>query len=295
MSGESSSVEDPGGVDDDPGVDHEPGDDPSAGHEPGVDPDVGDPLVLLLAGPVQRELVQGAGNPGEGHLGGGQSHVECEFLNLGFVGLLAEIVVLLDVFFIEIVAGIIAPVSICWLGSGLSFFVHVGGSFYLLRIVCSLWHFVSHFRQNELFVFWKFLVRIIEIFKRIFVGITCSLWHFVGVVEIFKRTFDGSAEIFAIFEFCLITARAGHILFVLPLFKLVQQQDGVSWWQRSSEHVLNVPDNVTPEAAEPVVLARAAAAEVAAVRPAPQVSLRHLAGCDGRRPSSCFDSLQRHN
>ena len=141
------------------------------------------------------------------------------------------------------------------------------GGFYLLGIVCSLRHFVWNFCE-------KFLI---------------------GVVEIFKRTFDGSAEIFAIFEFCLITARAGHILFVLPLFKLVQQQDGVSWWQRSSEHVLNVPDNVTPEAAEPVVLARAAAAEVAAVRPAPQVSLRHLAGCDGRRPSSCFDSLQRHN
>ena len=144
------------------------------------------------------------------------------------------------------------------------------------------------------------MIGVVEIFKRTFVGITCSLWHFVGVVEIFKRTFVGSAEIFAIFDFCLITARAGHILvlfvlFVLPLFKLVQQQDGVSWWQRSSEHVLNVPDNVTPEAAEPVVLARAAAAEVAAVRLAPQVSLRHLAGCDGRRPSSCFDSLQRHN
>ena len=46
----ASSVEDPGGVGDDPGV----------GHEPGVDPDVGDPLVPL-AGPVQRELVQGAG------------------------------------------------------------------------------------------------------------------------------------------------------------------------------------------------------------------------------------------
>ena len=199
--------------------------------------------------------------------------MECELLNLGFVGLLAEIVVLLDVFFIEIVAGNIAPVSICWLGSGLGFFVRVGGSFYLLRIVCSLWHFVGNFCE-------KFLVGVIEIFKRTFVGITCSLWHF-----------DGSAEIFAIFGFCLITARAGHILvffvlFVLPLFKLVQQQDGVSWWQRSSEprEILEVPDNVTPEAAEPVALAGAAAAEVAAVRPAPQVSLRHLAGCDGRRP-----------
>ena len=58
---------------------------------------------------------------------------------------------------------------------------------------------------------------------------------------------------------------------------------------------MDVPDNVTPEAAEPVVLARAAAAEMAAVRLAPQVSLHHLAGCDGRRPSLCFDSLQRHN
>ena len=147
--------------------------------------------------------------------------------------------------------------------------------------MCSLRHFVWNFCE-------KFLIGVVEIFKRTFVGITCSLWHF-----------DGSAEIFAIFEFCLITARAGHILFlvffilfVLPLFKLVQQQDGVSWWQRSSEHVLDVPDNVTPEAAEPVVLARAAAAEVAAVCPAPQVSLRHLAGCDGRRPSSCFDSFR---
>ena len=143
--------------------------------------------------------------------------------------------------------------------------------------MCSLRHFVWNFCE-------KFLIGVVEIFKRTFVGITCSLWHF-----------DGSAEIFAIFDLCLITARAGHILFVLPLFKLVQQQDGVSWWQRSSEHVLDVPDNVTPEAAEPVVLARAAAAEMAAVRLAPQVSLRHLAGCDGRRPSSCFDSLQRHN
>ena len=130
--------------------------------------------------------------------------------------------------------------------------------------------------------------RIIKILKRNFVGTMCSLWHS-----------DGSAEIFAIFGFCLITARAGHILvsfvlFVLPLFKLVQQQDCVSWWQRSSAElpILDVPDNVTPEAAEPVALAGAAAAEVAAVRPAPQVSLRHLAGCDGRRPSSCFDSFR---
>ena len=261
----ASSVEDPGGVSDDPGV----------GHEPGVDPDVGDPLVpLLLARAVLRELVQG-----EGHLARGQPHVERKFLILGFIRMLAgnvvplddfvsaEIFVLVDVF--QIVAGIIAPLSICRLGSGLDFFASVDGSFFFLRIVCSLWHFVGNFCE-------KFLVGVVEIFKRTFVGITCSLWHF-----------DGSAEIFAIFGFCLITARAGHILvffvlFVLPLFKLVQQQDGVSWWQRSSEPILDVPDNVTPEAAEPVALAGAAAAEVAAVRPAPQVSLRHLAGCDGR-------------
>ena len=43
-----------------------------------------------------------------------------------------------------------------------------------------------------------------------------------------------------------------------------------------------MPDDVTSEAAEPVVPARAAAGEVAAVRPAPQVSLRHLASRDGR-------------
>ena len=128
------------------------------------------------------------------------------------------------------------------------------------------------------------MIGVVEIFKRTFVGITCSLWHF-----------DGSAEIFAIFDLCLITARAGHILFVLPLFKLVQQQDGVSWWQRSSEHVLNVPDNVTPEAAEPVVLARAAAAEVASVRPAPQVLLCHLAGCDGRRPKFVLETKVKVN
>ena len=149
MSSESSSVEDPGGVNDDPGVDREPGDDPSVGHEPGVDPVVGDPIVPL-AGLVQRGLVQDAANCSEGHLARGQPHVECEFLNLGFVGLLAEIVVLLDVFFIEIVAGNIAPVSICWLGSGLGFFVRVGGSFYLLRIVCSLWHFVGNFCEKFL-------------------------------------------------------------------------------------------------------------------------------------------------
>ena len=41
-----------------------------------------------------------------------------------------------------------------------------------------------------------------------------------------------------------------------------------------------MPDDVTSEAAEPVVSARAAAGEVAAVRPALQLSLRHLAGYD---------------
>ena len=99
MSGESSSVEDPGGVDDDPGVDHEPGDDPSAGREPGVDPDVDDPLVvLLLAGAVPCELVQVAGDHGEGHLGGGHPLVERQLLLLQVVGLLAGIVVPLNVF-----------------------------------------------------------------------------------------------------------------------------------------------------------------------------------------------------
>ena len=42
-----------------------------------------------------------------------------------------------------------------------------------------------------------------------------------------------------------------------------------------------MPENMTPEAAEPVALAGAAAAEVATVRAAPQVSLRHLASRDG--------------
>ena len=118
----ASSVEDPGGVGDDPGV----------GHEPGVDPDVGDPLVpLLLARAVLRELVQG-----EGHLARGQPHVERKFLILGFIRMLAgnvvplddfasaEIFVLVDV--LQIVAGIIAPLSICRLGSGLGFFASVG-------------------------------------------------------------------------------------------------------------------------------------------------------------------------
>ena len=142
----ASSVEDPGGVGDDPGV----------GHEPGVDPDVGDPLVpLLLARAVLRELVQG-----EGHLARGQPHVERKFLILGFIRMLAgnvvplddfvsaEIFVLVDVF--QIVAGIIAPLSICRLGSGLGFFERVGGSFYLLGIVCSLWHFDGNFCKKFL-------------------------------------------------------------------------------------------------------------------------------------------------
>ena len=99
MTGESSSVEDTGGVDDDPGVDHEPGDDPSVGHEPGVDPDVDDALVvLLLAGAVPCELVQVAGDHGEGHLGGGHPLVERQLLLLQVVGLLAGIVVPLNVF-----------------------------------------------------------------------------------------------------------------------------------------------------------------------------------------------------
>ena len=104
------------------------------------------PLVVLLAGAVQRELAQGAGNRGEGHLGGGQPHVEREFLDFRFVRLLAGNIVPLDVFFIEIVAEFLAPMSICWMDSGLGFLESVGGSFYLFRIVCSLWHFVSsHF------------------------------------------------------------------------------------------------------------------------------------------------------
>ena len=37
---------------------------------------------------------------------------------------------------------------------------------------------------------------------------------------------------------------------------------------------------MTLEAAEPMLPGLAAAGEVAAVRPAPQLSLRHLAGCD---------------
>ena len=60
VSGVSSSVEDPEGVCDDPGV----------GHEPGVDSEVEDELLLEVA------LPEGDGTRGEGHLGGGQAHVE---------------------------------------------------------------------------------------------------------------------------------------------------------------------------------------------------------------------------
>ena len=56
----SSPVEDPEGVGDDPGV----------GHEPGLDPDGEDGLLLDVA------LPEGAGTRGEGHLGGGQTHIE---------------------------------------------------------------------------------------------------------------------------------------------------------------------------------------------------------------------------
>ena len=60
VSREASSVEDPEGVGDDPGV----------GHEPGVDSEVEDELLLEVA------LPEGDGTRGEGHLGGGQAHVE---------------------------------------------------------------------------------------------------------------------------------------------------------------------------------------------------------------------------
>ena len=60
MSGVSSSVEGPEGV----------GDYPSVGHEPGVDSEVEDELLLEVA------LPEGDGTRGEGHLGGGQAHVE---------------------------------------------------------------------------------------------------------------------------------------------------------------------------------------------------------------------------
>ena len=91
VSREASSVEDPEGVGDDPGV----------GHEPGVDPEVEDGLMvvvvfvvtfvlllklhlefllellfefLLVEGPPVQAA--GAGTRGEGHLGGGQAHIE---------------------------------------------------------------------------------------------------------------------------------------------------------------------------------------------------------------------------
>ena len=54
------SVEDPEGVGDDPGV----------GHEPGVDSEVEDELLLEVV------LPESDGTRGEGHLGGGQAHVE---------------------------------------------------------------------------------------------------------------------------------------------------------------------------------------------------------------------------
>ena len=60
VSREASSVEDPEGVGDDPGV----------GHKPGVDSEVEDELLLEVA------LPEGDGTRGEGHLGGGQAHVE---------------------------------------------------------------------------------------------------------------------------------------------------------------------------------------------------------------------------
>ena len=56
----------------------------------------------------------------------------------------------------------------------------------------------------------------------------------------------------------------------------------ISWRKTYFVPVVEVPDDVTSEAAEPLGPAGAAAVEVAAVRPAPQVSLRHLASRDGR-------------
>ena len=50
---------------------------------------------------------------------------------------------------------------------------------------------------------------------------------------------------------------------------------------RNCEPIVDMPENMAPEAAEPVVLVLTAAAEVATVRAAPQVSLRHLASRDG--------------
>ena len=92
---------------------------------------------------------------------------------LGVIWLLAGIVVPVDDFSAEIVVRL----DVFWLGFG--------------GIMCSLRHFVWNFCE-------KFLIGVVEIFKRTFVGITCSLWHF-----------DGSAEIFAIFDLCLITAQHG--------------------------------------------------------------------------------------
>ena len=103
----ASSVEDPEGVCDDPGV----------GHEPGVDPEVEDGLMvvvifvvtfvllklhveflfellfefrfaflLVVASPVRAE---GAGTQGDGDLGGGEPHVEGQLALLGKVRQLA--------------------------------------------------------------------------------------------------------------------------------------------------------------------------------------------------------------
>ena len=67
----ASSVEDTGGVNDEPGVGHEPGVDPGVDHAPDVDAELdSDPLDVVLLG-VLREQVPDAGNYGEGHLGGG--------------------------------------------------------------------------------------------------------------------------------------------------------------------------------------------------------------------------------
>ena len=67
----SSSVEDPEGGGGDPGV----------GHEPGLDVD-GEEDGLLL----DVALPEGAGTRGEGHLGGGQAHVEGQPVLLRRVG-----------------------------------------------------------------------------------------------------------------------------------------------------------------------------------------------------------------
>lgn len=117
VSREASSVEDPEGVCDDPGV----------GHEPGVDPEVEDGLMvvvifvvtfvlllklhveflfellfelhfefrfaflLVVASPVRTE---GAGTQGDGDLGGGEPHVEGQLALLGKVRQLAGQLVL---------------------------------------------------------------------------------------------------------------------------------------------------------------------------------------------------------